>query len=210
MADGAQVVECGKTIATVAGGKVVYSVCTATFRGRHAFRSMCRHRRIAQAHCPNTCSVCLCSVSDADMDAHRAACLASATECPLCDFQGSGAAVEEHILANHGEQVAELHAVRRRVDHRATVRTQPKRFRCRVCGAVFVNRANLQRHAKSKCVYPQSSPRTCDECGQVFFVRRFFRHHVFTHCVEDRPPDSGGDVLPSSDRDTEVALGAGT
>ena len=194
MADAVPSAECGKTIAAVNGGRVVYSVCRARFFGRHSFRSMCRHRRTARIHWPNTCGVCLRSVSDRDMDTHRAVCLAAARQCPLCEYTGSGEAIERHICAEHGEEVAKVHATRRRVDHRASVRTQPKRFKCRVCGAAFVNRANLARHAEAKCVYPPTSPKTCADCGQEFFVRRFFGHHVRTHCIEDRPPDVGGEA----------------
>lgn len=205
-APAAQTVECGKTVAAVVGGKVVHTVCRARFSGRHSFRSMCRHRRTARVHWPNTCGVCLCAVSDADMVTHRAECGAKATACPLCPFEGTGDEIERHVCAVHSDVVAALHAARCRVDHRATRRTLPKRFRCRVCGAPFVNRSNLVKHAAKRCVFPIGSPGKCTKCGQVFTVRRFFSHHVQTGCNEDRPPDLGAGPVGGASGDSTITV----
>lgn len=178
--------KCSKTIAVVEGGEVHYRPCQARFA---SFRSMCRHRRIARVHWPNTCGICLRAVSDESMEAHRKACLESARRCPLCSFTGSGAEIEQHVCDAHASLVANLHTVRRRSDHREPVRMHPKRFRCRVCGAAFVSQWNLTRHAAGKCVFPSGTQKECVRCGQVFTIRRYYTHHMRTHCNEDRPPE---------------------
>ena len=205
-ADKGPVVECGKTVATVTGGTVVYSVCRARFFGRHSFRSMCRHRRVARVHWPNTCGVCLSAVSDKDMARHHAECVKKATKCPLCPFAGTGEEIERHICAAHADTVAALHTTRCRVDHRATPRLLPKRFRCRVCGAPFVNRSNLLKHAATRCVFPISSPGKCAKCGQLFTIRRFYAHHMQTGCNEDRPPDVENNPAGSQTGDSTLTV----
>ena len=131
-ADKGPVVECGKTVATVTGGTVVYSVCRARFFGRHSFRSMCRHRRVARVHWPNTCGVCLSAVSTRIWRGTTPIALRRRQSVLFARLRDEE--IERHICAAHADTVAALHTTRCRVDHRATPRLLPKRFRCRVCG----------------------------------------------------------------------------